>query len=144
MSISGSPTCISKPYFGSAPLREIAGTDLTRFVSEKLSADLTIGYVKRMVWIFRAIYDPCVDAVTLKRHPGKVKIHYRKTEVTGNALDEVEEDRRGGRALTVEEVHRLINNSRSIYQPMIALMVWTGLRIGEVLAMQWNYMDTQQ
>jgi integrase len=132
-----------KPYFGATPLQSITSKDLTQFVSDKLAADLAIDYVKRMVWIFRAIYDPYVDAGILKRHPGKVKIRYRQTEVTGVELDEIEEDRRGGRALTVEEFQLLVNHSKGIYQLMFSLMLWTGLRVGETLAMQWRYLDLE-
>ena len=132
-----------KPYFGATPLQSITSKDLTQFVSDKLAADLAIDYVKRMVWIFRAIYDPYVDAGILKRHPGKVKIRYRQTEVTCVELDEIEEDRRGGRALTVEEFQLLVNHSKGIYQLMFSLMLWTGLRVGETLAMQWRYLDLE-
>ena len=133
-----------KPYFGAKPLTDITSKDLTNFVSDKLAADLAIDYVKRMVWIFRAIYDPYVDAGILKRHPGKVKIRYRQTEATGEELDEIEEDRRGGRALTVEEFQLLVNHSNGIYQLMVSLMLWTGLRVGEMLAMQWRYLDLEE
>ena len=132
-----------KPYFGATPLQSITSKDLPQFVSDKLAADLAIDYVQRMVWSFRAIYDPYVDAGILKRHPGKVKIRYRQTEVTGVELDEIEEDRRGGRALTVEEFQLLVNHSKGIYQLMFSLMLWTGLRVGETLAMQWRYLDLE-
>ena len=132
------------PAFGALALKDITAAQLTQFVTEKMAAGLTLGYVKRMVWIFRAIFDPYVDAGRLKRHPGKVKIRYRQAEVTGTTLDAVDEDRRGGRALTVEEVHLLIDNIYPSYRLMVALMVWTGLRIGEALAMQWRYLDTDK
>ena len=130
-----------KPYFGAARLQDIPGTELSKFVELKLADGLTIEYVKIMVWIFRAIYQPYVAAGQIRRDPSKTKIRYRSTELTGAALDENEDDKRSGRALTVDEIRLLINNINPAYQLMVATMVWTGLRIGEAFAMQWRYLD---
>jgi integrase len=130
-----------KPYFGAARLQDIPGTELSKFVELKLADGLTIEYVKIMVWIFRAIYQPYVAAGQIRRDPSKTKIRYRSTELTGAALDENEDDKRSGRALTVDEIRLLINHINPAYQLMVATMVWTGLRIGEAFAMQWRYLD---
>jgi integrase len=73
------------------------------------------------------------------RDPSKTKIRYRRTELTGEALDE--NDKQNGRALTVDEVNLLLSHINPRYQLMVATMVWTGLRIGEAFAMQWRYLD---
>ena len=130
-----------KPYFVQGHLKDITSKDLTQFVSDKLAVPLGVEYVKKMVWVFRSIYDPYVNAGILRHHPGKTKIRYRETEVTDKELDEVEEDRRGGRALTVDEFHLLIENSRSVYPLLFSFMLWTGVRVSEALAMQWKYLD---
>ena len=132
-----------KPYFRRRHLKEITSKDLTQFVTDKLAKPLSVVYVKNMVWVFRSIYDPYVHAGMLRHHPGKTKIRYRETEVTDKKLDEIELDQRGGRALTVDEFHRLIENSRNIYPLLFSVMLWTGLRVSEALAMQWKYLDWQ-
>ena len=130
-----------KPHFGAARLQDIPGTELSKFVELKLANGLTIEYVKVMVWVFRSIYQPYVAAGLIRRDPSKTKIRYRRTELTGEKLDENEDDKRGGRALTVDEVRLLINHINPAYQLMVATMVWTGLRIGEAFAMQWRHLD---
>ena len=44
-------------------------------------------------------------------------------------------------ALTIDEEKKLIqalSNETTIYKPLILLMLFTGMRIGEVLALKWN------
>jgi integrase len=96
-----------------------------------------------MTWIFTAIYDPYVNAGLLRQHPGKVKIRYREKEVADNELDDSEQDRRGGRALTIYEVQLLLHHIYHTYRMLPELLVWTGLRVGEALAMQWRYLDIE-
>ena len=132
-----------KPYFGPQPLKNITSKHFVDFVERKMKEGLNRSYVRQMVWVFRAIYDPYVDAGLLKAHPGKVKIEYRQTEIADDELDKYEADRQGGRGLAPDEANALITNIYPYYQPMVALMVWTGLRIGEVLAMQWRYLDVK-
>jgi len=130
-----------QPYFGKAHLKNITSKDLAQFVSEKLAAPLAAEYVKKMVWVIRSIFDTYVNAGILTHHPGNIKINYRQTEFTDKKLDEVENDRRGGRALTVEEFNLLVSHSNGIHQRMVSLMLWTALRVSETLAMQWKYLD---
>jgi len=130
------------PYFGKTPLNNINSKDLLEFVRVKMGAGLSKKYVTTMSWIFSAIYEPYVNAGLVKRHPGKIKIRYRENEVADNELDELEEDRRESRALTVSEVHLLLDHINPVYRLLTELMIWTGLRVGEALAMQWRYLDT--
>ena len=46
---------------------------------------------------------------------------------------------REGRALTVDEIHKLLEALPYYRHPLIQIMTLTGLRIGEALAMQWKY-----
>ena len=43
----------------------------------------------------------------------------------------------------MEEFQLLVNHSKGIYQLMFSLMLWTGLRVGETLAMQLRYLDLE-
>ena len=138
-----------KPYFVDAGgksmlLRNITSKHLSDFVDAKMAAGLSRKYTSAMVWVFRSIFDPYVDSNVLRTHPGNAKVKYRQTEVADKELDEIEEDKRGGRALTEEEVRRLIAHSPPSHQLLIATMAWTGLRIGETLAMQWKYLDAEK
>ena len=124
------------PYFGNEPLNNINSKDLIDFVTAKMGAGLSKSYVRQMTWIFTAIYDPYVNAGLLRQHPGKVKIRYRENEVADNELDDSEQDRRGGRGLTIYEVQLLLHHIYHTYRMLPELLVWTGLRVGEALAMQ--------
>jgi integrase len=46
----------------------------------------------------------------------------------------------GGRALTRDEVALLLTHSSPQYWTVLLTMVYTGMRLGEVLAMQWEYL----
>jgi integrase len=54
-------------------------------------------------------------------------------------IDPDEDKARKGRALTVDEINRLIEALPYYRHPLIQIMILTGLRIGEALAMQWKY-----
>ena len=129
------------PHFGAKSLKSITSKDFTDFCAGKMKIGLQKSYVKLIAWAFKSIYDTYVNAGLLKAHPGKTKIIYRQNEVTDEELDEHDIDQRGGRGLTTEDVSALINNVYPYYQLMVALMIWTGLRVGEALAMQWKYLD---
>ena len=45
-----------------------------------------------------------------------------------------------GRALTGAEVALLLNHAAPQHWPLFLTMVYTGMRLGEVLAMQWRYL----
>ena len=46
-----------------------------------------------------------------------------------------------GRALSVEEVELLLTHMPASQWTMALTMIWTGLRLGEARAMQWQYLD---
>ena len=54
-------------------------------------------------------------------------------------IDPDEEKAREGRALTADEINRLLEALPIQWHPLIQIMTLTGLRIGEALAMQWKY-----
>ena len=54
-------------------------------------------------------------------------------------IDPDEDKAREGRALTAEEINRLLEALPIQWHPLIQIMTLTGLRIGEALAMQWKY-----
>ena len=54
-------------------------------------------------------------------------------------IDPDEEKARKGRALTADEINKLLEALPFKWHPLIQIMILTGLRIGEALAMQWKY-----
>jgi len=54
-------------------------------------------------------------------------------------IDPDEDKARKGRALTVDEINKLLEALHFQWHPLIQIMILTGLRIGEALAMQWKY-----
>jgi integrase len=57
-------------------------------------------------------------------------------------IDPDKDEARTSRALTVAEINALLEALPYYLHPLIQVMVLTGLRIAEALAMQWKYYDT--
>ena len=85
----------------------------------------------------------------LKTLRGVIKWQCRNDKVVYNTdlaadleyprIDPDEEKAREGRALTVDEINKLLEALPFYRHPLIQIMTLTGLRIGEALAMQWKY-----
>jgi integrase len=62
-------------------------------------------------------------------------------------LDRAERPRKGGgekRILAREEIARLIDSAEEKYRPLIVTAIFSGLRLGELLGLQWRDLDEKE
>jgi integrase len=143
------------PYFGRKRIAEIKRADVQNFIRDK-TATLSARYVRlNLVAALRAILQIYVADDRLPRNAasGSPAFQYPPAKKAPKKLDgtittKVSADGRtlidGGRALTSEEVTLLLTHSSAQYWALLLTLVYTGMRLGEVLAMQWRYLSDRK
>ena len=138
------------PHLAKKRIADIRRADVQAFIRAK-AASLSPRYVRlHLVATLRVILHPYVSDDRLPRNPasGSPAFQYPPTPppktVDGTLTTKISADGRtlidGGRALTGAEVARLLNHAAPQYWPLFRTMVYTGMRLGEALAMQWRYL----
>ena len=139
------------PHFGRKRIAEIKRAEVQDFIRAK-TATLSAGYVRlNLVATLRAILQPYVAGDRLPRNAasGSPTFQYpplskAPKKLHGSITTKKSSDGRtlvdGGRALTRDEVALLLTHSSPQYWTVLLTMVYTGMRLGEVLAMQWEYL----
>jgi integrase len=137
--------------FNIARIAEIKRAEVQDFIRAK-TATLSAGYVRlNLVATLRAILQPYVADDRLPRNAasGSPAFKYPSSskapkKLNGSITTKKYSDGRtlvdGGRALTRDEVALLLTHSSPQYWTVLLTMVYTGMRLGEVLAMQWEYL----
>ena len=123
-----------QPYFiASMPIGEITSIHIQKYVNELAESGYGLSTIKKQMRIVTA---PLKQASALHQIPAnpaigiKIPVRYsmRNSEKTAEAYSLEEQ----------EKLFRVLNlNTRPGY-PAIALMIETGLRVGEVLALRWR------
>ena len=138
------------PYFGSKRIAEIKRADVQELIRVK-AAMLSERTVRlSIVATLRAILQTYVADDRLPRNPasGSPAFQYPPRKKAGKKLGssittKVSADGRtlidGGRALTSKEVSLLLTHSTPQFWPIVLTFVYTGMRVGEILAMRWKY-----
>ena len=139
------------PHFGRKRIAEIKRADVQDFIRTKTTT-LSAGYVRlNLVATLRAILQPYVANDRLPRNAasGSPSFQYppsskARKKLNGSITTKKSADGRtlidGGRALTRGEVALLLTHSSPQYWTVLLTMVYTGMRLGEILAMQWEYL----
>ena len=139
------------PHFGRKRIAEIKRADVQDFIRAKTTA-LSSGYVRvNLVSSLRAILQPYVADERLPRNAasGSPAFQYPPSskaskKLNGSVTTKKSADGRtlidGGRALTPDEVELLLTHAVPEHWTTILTLIYTGMRFGEVLAMQWKYL----
>ena len=143
------------PHFGRKRIAEIKRLDVQEFIRDKTAA-LSARYVRlNLVATLRAILQIYVADDRLPRNAasGSPAFQYPPAKKAPKKLDgtittKVSADGRtlidGGRALTSEEVTLLLTHSSAQHWAILLTLVYTGMRLGEGLAMQWRYLSERK
>ena len=143
------------PHFGRRRIAEIKRLDVQEFIRDK-TATLSARYVRlNLVATLRAILQIYVADDRLPRNAasGSPAFSYPPEKKAPKKLDgtittKLSSDGRtlidGGRALTSEEVTLLLTHSSPQHWAILLTLVYTGMRLGEVLAMQWAYLTERK
>ena len=136
------------PHFGRKRIAEIKRADVQDFIRIKTTT-LSSGYVRlNLVATLRAILQPYVADDRLPRNAASGSPAFQfppsskaPKKLNGSITTKQSADGRtlvdGGRALTRDEVALLLTHSSPQHWTLFLTMVYTGMRLGEALAMQW-------
>ena len=121
------------PRFGAKRYSEIERDDVQQMVFDLIPERLQRSTMKHILKTFRMVIKwQCRNDKTVYNADLTADLEYPR-------IDPGEDKAREGRALTVDEINALIEALPYYRHPLIQIMILTGLRIGEALAMQWKY-----
>ena len=138
------------PHFGRKRIAEIKRADVQDFIRIKTTT-LSSGYVRlNLVATLRAILQPYVADDRLPRNAASGSPAFQfppsskaPKKLNGSITTKQSADGRtlvdGGRALTRDEVALLLTHSSPQHWTLFLTMIYTGMRLGEALAMQWRH-----
>lgn len=128
-----------EPDFGKQRLKNVTYSSVVMFLKE-LATDkgLSFGTIKNIEVVLSMVFDIAVKDDVIRRNPCKGTLREFQREY-GKIEKEV-------RALTLEEQKTFENFlAKQRYfqrvQPIYTVMLWTGMRVGEVIGLRWEDLD---
>ncbi len=127
------------PHFGSRDLRLLREPDLLEYVRLKLDAGLQPKTIENQLTVLRRVLSLLVRDGRLQRSPA--------SDLSGlmrRVAKRTNTETRKAEAWSVEEVGLLLGiakDSQPRFYPLLATAFYTGLRRGEILALQWSDVD---
>jgi integrase len=122
-------THLAPPPFGALTLDKLRPSDIEALLTAKRQAGLSDSTVRLIYTVARTVLDTAVRDGLVRRNVAAV---VKRPTIKRNEA----------RYLTVEEVGRLLEAARGDrLEPLIVLMLGTGLRRGEALALHWSDVD---
>ncbi len=117
------------PFFGRQRLAEIEPADVRRFARSLEDLGLAPGTVRKYLQPVKALFGEAVDDGTLPLDPSaRVRVRARRQDAD---RDEP------AKAMTREELERLLAATPARWLPFFSLLAETGLRISEILGLDW-------
>lgn len=118
------------PFFGRQRLAEIEPADVRRFARSLEDRGLAPGTVRKYLQAVKALFGEAVDDGTLAVDPSaRVRVRSRRHDA-----DQDEP----AKAMTREELARLLAAIPPRWLPFFSLLAETGLRISEILGLDWS------
>ncbi len=128
------------PALGHRPLRELTRASLRELLAQKVEAKLSRNTVRLIHAAVRALLSEAVDEEILIANPAA-----GLGRVYGLASRRARQHEL--RALTAEETGQLLRAltaRRSVHHVLFEVLLGTGMRVGEVLALRWEDLDLEQ
>ena len=122
------------PYFGKKRLDEIARADVKQFIYDSLGKGLAPANVRKQVAYLSSILNQAVDDEIIEKNPTRELfrlIPKKDTKADINPLNK-------------EEIHIFLEKARELYPryyPFFLCAARTGMRLGELLALEWACVD---
>jgi len=116
------------PFFGDVPLASIRTADVQRYVSERLASGVKASTVQKAFVMLKGMLKQAVEWDYLRVNPAY--------PVKAPRCEHVEMD-----ALTPAEIHQLLAAFQPEWRPLFFTAIFTGMRLGELLALQWSDID---
>lgn len=116
------------PYFGERQLHTIKPSELQQFQTTLFEKNLSGKYIKNIRSVFQTILEDAVNDEIIGSNPFKKVKQPKviKSDITPFSLDEIQ--------LILKEIHPK-------HKPMFVLAFFSGMRWGEILALEWKHID---
>jgi integrase len=117
------------PYFGEYELAKINSLLIEQFITKRVNDGLRKSTINRDLSCLKKMFNKAIDWNYLSENPlKKVKMFSEKDNVRDRILSE-------------EEEARLLEESSEHLRSIIVVALNTGMRLGEILNLQWNQVD---
>ena len=120
-----------KRWFADKYLHEITPMMIEKFKAERVT-EVTASTVNRTLACLKSLYN---KAISWKEFNGTNPV---------NEVRFLKEENHKLRYLEKEEILNLIQQAKGVYKPLITIAVFTGMRRGELLDLQWKNIDFNQ
>lgn len=114
------------PAWGALPCEDITTRDVHRLLAKLQSQGRTPARLNRVLTVVRQILSLAIEWGERVELPRVKRYRERPTP---------------GRYLSADECERLLAAASGVYVPMIGVALHTGLRLGELRALQWDAVD---
>lgn len=120
------------PVFGNAKLKDMTTADISSFLT---GLDMAPQTTRKTKVVMQSIFNYAVEQKFIRENP--VKGAYCKRDM------EVDSDSVTGNYLTIEQAKQVMKLTEpySTFHVMIRLLLMTGMRSGELLALRWECVD---
>jgi len=117
------------PYFGRFPLDQISNLDIENFKAKMMKTKLSADSINHFLSALSTCLKTAVDLDIIKSIP-----RIKRLRVTPNKFD----------YLTEEEADKILAQTDGQIKEMIFFALKTGVRFGELIALDWNDIDFQE
>ena len=124
------------PFFGRTRLTEIEPRDIKRFIAALIDQGLCSSSVRRRLAPLRALLATAVEDGLIRSNPAA------GVRVPHSPADRPDQDR--SKALSEQELRRLLRELPSGWRLFVEFLVHTGLRFSEAIAVRWGDVDFEQ
>lgn len=116
-------------FFGDKKLSELTPEDIDIYKQRRLEEGVKLGTIKRELHVIRHLFNQA----------RKWKKFFGENPVSQSGMPEVHDQKE--RVLTPEEELRLLEAIPDEFKPIILIALNTGMRLGEILGLQWAWID---
>jgi len=116
------------PFFGPVALSSIRTTDVQRYVAERLAAGKSPATVQKALVMLKGMFKQAVEWDYLRTNPAHV---VKAPKRRHHEMD----------FLTPAEIPVFLDAFSPEWRPLFFTAIFTGMRLGELLALQWSDID---
>lgn len=132
---------ISQNKFGPYPIQKISEHDYDKFING-LSGEYSTNYIKSIMTSTNMVFNYAVKHGYIKKSP-HINVKLKKKKET---VEELENDNISNNFLEKEELLQFLKVAKHQHKPLnsfelFTTLAYTGLRIGELLALKWTDID---